>query len=208
MPKALRLLAITLLAAALLTACGGRQPDGRQPGDQTATLQGTIAVPDDFPFGAVLYLTPFDGTNPIANASAVEPDRTYVFKDVPPGEYSLLLYTTLGHGAYHPDIVLHAGKTITIDLTLEANGTIEGTATLEGPPTQSGRIAINLLGTPLDSITNDAGGFVPLHAPPGTYTLTASKPGYETGIVREVTVKSHETTLLPTITLTPDPEGG
>ncbi len=151
-----------------------------------------------------------DGTTPVSLAdvrliiggrtlgftvSSDDPDGgTYVFPDVPVGDFKLEAYdnrsTRVGRTAGR---ITQHGETVTTDVVLVAIGTVRGQVTANNAPVDHAYVTLQsgefgFFGTTLRATTDPAGNFSFPGIPAGKFTLSATHPasaltGYGEGIL-------------------------
>ncbi len=143
------------------------------PADGTFTITGTGFTGGEMYTSAPLLLT---GTSTV-DGDGTSISRTYeIGVGASPGSYRMYVVTPFGTDS------------IPIELTAPwaSTGWVRGTVTLCGSEPLA-YANLTLVGTLLGALTNQSGQFVFASVPPGTYSLTATYPGYE-GASTDVTV--------------------
>lgn len=177
----------------------------------TGTISGTVTDSVYGVEGATVSVM-VDGTG--YRATTAE-DGTYSIADVPAGTGYAVAAAKAGYrGASATDVVVKANETTTVDLTLtaippaESAGIISGTVTDSVYGIEGASVSVFVDGAGYQATTAADGTFSISDVPAGTgYAVTASKAGYTSASVADVTVKENETTAVHLV-LTEEEEPG
>jgi hypothetical protein len=122
---------------------------------------------------------------------------TYTFNGVPPGTYSVSVSDTGFTSPSAQNVTVVANTPLTgVDFTLTANSGISGTVTDSSHnPIPMATITYTGTGssTGSGSIPTSSGSYSFSGVPPGTFTVSASAPGYSTPAAQKVTVPANGT---------------
>jgi len=125
-------------------------------------------------------------------------DGTYLISGVPPGKNYTLVASKVGYDSAITTASVAVLQTTAVPalslaktITATATGSISGTALLSDGPPHSG-VFVYLSGTAYMTTNTDSGSFSLAAVAPGTYSLKASKEGYD-GAVTSVTVSAGST---------------
>ncbi len=132
-------------------------------------------------------------TSPLANG-------TYSL-EVPGGTYTVVAALSGYSSAAVSNVIVVNGQTTpNVNLTLVPTGSIQGHVSLNGG---TGNVTQTIVMVGSSSTHPDATGFYGIDVPVGTYTVTASLSGYETGTQTGVVITGGQTTSGVTFTLNP-----
>jgi uncharacterized repeat protein (TIGR01451 family) len=114
---------------------------------------------------------------------------------VQPGSYTLTAAAPNYIDTTSGSQTLAANGTVTVNLALSALGNITGTITdLNGLPVPNANVAFTSANFSGGAITGSNGTYTTMSLPEGTYTVTASAPGYTNVSVSNVTVANNIST--------------
>lgn len=133
----------------------------------------------------------------VRKTASTAADGTFLFNDIAPGKYRILVSASSYLPAYSSYFTVDAATTVTVpdQITLFRNiGTIQGKATLAGVSEDNSGIAISIVGenTSYTAVTSSDGSFIKT-VKPGSYTVTASYPGYSSQTI-DITVTENNNT--------------
>ncbi len=136
-------------------------------------------------------------------------DGTYQIGDVPPGDVVVVANgTDIGYGTEEALVEVTSGNTSEIDLALTAapGQIVASVVDGDGNPLDNSEVEVLSEGAVVDTGTTDANGEVTVEVQPGTYTVEASRPGFERSDPEAVVVDATETVEV-TLTLEAEPPG-
>lgn len=195
-------------ACADVPATNPHDPATPRSQQASARLSGSVALPDSFDRAvlqaAAVHLIDLAAPAQAAGTAPVEPDGSFAFPNVSPGQYTVAPRLE-GFTAAAVTVSLGLGQTLTL-ATIElrpadgaAGGQIEGDVQLHGQPEDHhGGVRVEAIGTPYWDLTRDDGTFT-LPVPAGRYDLSFSRRGYAAGAVTNVRVDTGATTRLSAV---------
>jgi len=170
---------------------------------------GVIALAE--PRGTItVQVRDADSGLPVEGVGVLVTERAIVGRTDPSGAATLTLapgyvtlQATLGARQTQSAILrVMANQSQTVELTLPATGVVEGTVTNQedGSPLVGAAMSLRAgqgsTWTEVATTSTDGAGHLRLEAPPGTYTLQASRAAWATGSLAPVTVVAGQTTTL------------
>jgi len=166
-------------------------------------LKSSSLVDVKLPLGAIAgTVTDALTENPIPGATVIAGDYTnttdaegqYSIADVLAGTYDVIVYAEGYESSSLANINVTAGETTTLNFTLTSlptTGTITGNVTDSSTGDAIADATVTING--MSAATNSSGAYIISNVPPGNYTVTASKDGYESS-TKTVLVVAGETT--------------
>lgn len=143
----------------------------------------------------------------------------YIIRNVPPGIYSLIAKKEGYFSNVRDNVQVETGKTTRLDFNLTEGvedidiqaykgiGNIDGYVTDKDTKQPVIGVTISIDGTPISAQTDEKGYYIIPNVPQGTYTVSASRIGYETVKMEDVQVLEEKTVTL-NYNLTPLKEVG
>jgi hypothetical protein len=169
-----------------------------------ATISGTLTgLPANVPARTVISAIDANG---ITQGTAVpQSDDSYAIDSLPAGTYTVTAQVPGFVAVSTAGLVVGTGKQVSApNLALATAGSIQGSISLPASASFIDQPAVAVASgsttVALDPVNADGSFTVPDLAP-GTYTLTATIPGYLT-IVTQVTISAGQTTMLPLVAST------
>jgi serine protease AprX len=170
---------------------GGTEPP---PAPETGAISGTVT--DASNAAAIGGATVSIGTD---LSTTTDGDGKYAFADLSPATYTITASAN-GYESASGEITVIAGSTVTLNLQLTretpapTTGRLEGTInSTTGAPIDGASVSLDL--TTLSATTGTDGTYAFEELEPATYTVTASKDGYESAS-GEITVVADSTVTL------------
>ncbi len=141
-----------------------------------------------------------------ATQSGDDPEGAFRLQKLAPGRYVLAYGPTGGTPARSKPLVVTAGHTTTVTLTVALGGAVTGRVVgSDGQPLPEVQVsldgAVSGGAMPAGGVTDAAGAFRLEHAPTGVFSVRFAKPGYRTKFVSSLEVPSGGELALPVVTL-------
>jgi|GEM_PF-544832 len=212
------LLPVAVLISVLLVLAGCRDNNKKEtPAQPTpsaepkAFIAGRALLADAQPGGHLGILVYLAGTS--YNAHTDE-NGAYRMSDLPPGQYTIVAekngYQTVTVDHVNLDPALHTRDnpyiartaileradspltTSTVQRVPKKLGGLYGYVTLVDAPSNDG-VVVRIVGTPLVTVTDEAGIYRFLNVEQGAYRLTFEKPGFKSAAIDAVVIGGEET---------------
>jgi hypothetical protein len=174
----------TRIGSFQLPGCGG--------GPTTGTLQGTVTNASTSAVISGATVTIAGGASTTTNSNGF-----YQFTNVTPGTYSVTASATGYNASTANGVSVTAGNTTTQNFALTptgpTTGTLQGTVTNASTSAAISGATVTIAGG-ASTTTNSSGFYQITNVTPGTYSVTASATGYNTGTNTGVSVTAGNTT--------------
>jgi len=187
----------------VIVAAGAKKLNVNLPLTLGGTISGTILAPGGAPLSGATVIAYDANGFPVGDAAISNASGAYVLSGVPSGAVTILVTTSNFAPAREANVNVSAGATTGgHNFSLVAGGTLTGTVRDQGSaPIDNTVVFVESGGVVIASVQAEADGSYRFdHLAPGSYTVTATLPGYF-GSSTNTTITNGQTTNLSPFTL-------